>query len=244
MGLTTGLSNYLKVDVEQKKRERNSLLMSQDEDQYQAELRGTIVPVQTELATIKTSAPPAALSTSASKQSLGSSNGVGDIRHEAMVSYLHQQQRKSMPPNRTYQPRFAWAFRAAIALSLTFTYQSILTVLSCLGSKMWIHNLSGECEGVMLRRTKGQYLAEPVPTKENWFMRGCQALNLPAAMTIDSSVVRSVLASSPDAPDIALKNGLHVQLLPSMEFLCHARKAQSAAFVAWEQLLIVWDDGL
>jgi hypothetical protein len=52
-----------------------------------------------------------------------------------------------------------------------------------------------------------------------------------------------LLASSPDASDIPLKNGLRVQVLPNMSVLPYARKAQSAAFVAAEGLLVVWDDG-
>ncbi len=36
---------------------------------------------------------------------------------------------------------------------------------------------------------------------------------------------------------------LRVQVLPNMNVLPYARKAQSAAFVTHEGLLIVWDDG-
>ena len=69
-------------------------------------------------------------------------------------------------------------------------------------------------------------------------------MNVPAAMTINSRVVKTLLACSPDAPDIPLKNGLRVQVLPNMDVLSYARKAQSAAFVASEGLLVVWDDGM
>lgn len=61
-------------------------------------------------------------------------------------------------------------------------------------------------------------------------------------MTVNSRVIKTFLSWSPDAVDVPLTNGLRVQILPSMEDLPRARKAQSAAFIAAEALLVVWDD--
>lgn len=61
-------------------------------------------------------------------------------------------------------------------------------------------------------------------------------------MTVNSRVIRTFLAWSPEAVDVPLPNGLRVQILPSTEDLPRGRKNQFAAFVASEALLIVWDD--
>lgn len=61
-------------------------------------------------------------------------------------------------------------------------------------------------------------------------------------MTVNSRVIKTFLAWSPDAVDVPLMNGLRVQILPTIDDLPRARKHQFAAFVASEGLLIVWDD--
>jgi len=61
-------------------------------------------------------------------------------------------------------------------------------------------------------------------------------------MTVNSRVIKTFLAWSPDAIDVPLTNGLRVQVLPTMEDLPSARKHQFAAFIADEALLVVWDD--
>ena len=61
-------------------------------------------------------------------------------------------------------------------------------------------------------------------------------------MTVNSRVIKTFLAWSPDAVDVPLMNGLRIQILPSLSELPRARKAQSAAFIASEALLVVWDD--
>lgn len=111
-------------------------------------------------------------------------------------------------------------------------------------STMWVGSGSGEAEGVLVRKSRGRYLACPPNLLQSSFAAGVMALNLPCALTINSRVVKTFLAWSPDALDVPLKNGLRVQVLPSMEELPRARKAQSAAFIASEGLLIVWDDGM
>jgi hypothetical protein len=61
-------------------------------------------------------------------------------------------------------------------------------------------------------------------------------------MTVNSRVIKTFLAWSPDAVDVPLMNGLRVQILPTIDDLPRARKHQFAAFVASEGLLVVWDD--
>ena len=109
-------------------------------------------------------------------------------------------------------------------------------------TRMWIGDGSGETEGVMVRKAKANYLACPPDLIQSAFAQGVMALNLPYAMTVNSRVVKTYLQWSPDAMDVPLKNGLRVQVLQMMEQLPAARKAQSAAFIASEGLLVVWDD--
>lgn len=61
-------------------------------------------------------------------------------------------------------------------------------------------------------------------------------------MTVNSRVVKTFLAWTPDAVDVPLTNGLRVQILPTMDDLPRARKNQFAAFIAADALLVVWDD--
>ncbi len=61
-------------------------------------------------------------------------------------------------------------------------------------------------------------------------------------MTVNSRVIKTFLGWSPDAVDVPLMNGLRVQILPSVLDLPRARKHQFAAFLAEEQMLVVWDD--
>lgn len=61
-------------------------------------------------------------------------------------------------------------------------------------------------------------------------------------MTVNSRVVKTFLAWSPEAVDVPLMNGLRVQILPTIDDLVRARKHQFAAFIASEALLVVWDD--
>lgn len=61
-------------------------------------------------------------------------------------------------------------------------------------------------------------------------------------MTVNSRVIQTLLGYSKDAVDVPLKNGLRMQVLPTMQDLPKARKYQSGAFIASDGLLVVWDD--
>lgn len=62
------------------------------------------------------------------------------------------------------------------------------------------------------------------------------------AMTVNSRVLKSFLTCHPDAVDVPLGDGLRIQMIPEVEDLGKCKKAQCAAFVASEGLLVVWDD--
>jgi cellulose synthase/poly-beta-1,6-N-acetylglucosamine synthase-like glycosyltransferase len=109
-------------------------------------------------------------------------------------------------------------------------------------SHLWVSDGSGEVEGVLLRKSRGQYMACPPQLGSSPFALACAALNVQCAMTVNSRVIKTFLQWSPDAVDVPLMNGLRVQILPTVDDLPRARKHQFAAFVASEGLLVVWDD--
>ncbi|KAK1828593.1 glycosyltransferase family 2 protein [Podospora conica] len=109
-------------------------------------------------------------------------------------------------------------------------------------SHLWVSDGTGEVEGVLLRKSRGQYMACPPNLGTSPFAFACAALNVQCAMTVNSRVIKTFLQWSPDAVDVPLTNGLRVQILPTIEDIPRARKHQFAAFVASEGLLVVWDD--
>lgn len=125
-------------------------------------------------------------------------------------------------------------------------------------SHLWIGDESGEIEGVLLRKNRGQYMACPPQLINSPFAAGCTALNAQvcicidqpspdadlrqSAMTVSSRVIRTFLQWHPEAVDVPLMNGLRVQIVATIDDLSRARKHQFAAFVASEGLLVVWDD--
>ncbi|KAL8745961.1 MAG: hypothetical protein Q9190_001958 [Brigantiaea leucoxantha] len=109
-------------------------------------------------------------------------------------------------------------------------------------SHLWVSDNSGELEGVLLRKSRNNYMACPPQLATSPFAMACAALNCQVAMTVNSRVIKVFLGWSPDAVDVPLMNGLRVQILPTIEDLPRARKHQFAAFIASEALLVVWDD--
>lgn len=61
-------------------------------------------------------------------------------------------------------------------------------------------------------------------------------------MTVSSGVIEPFLNWNHDAVDVPLLNGLRIQIIPTFEDLYMARRHQYAAFIAFEALLVVWDD--
>ncbi|KAI0111046.1 glycosyl transferase family group 2-domain-containing protein [Hypoxylon sp. NC0597] len=107
---------------------------------------------------------------------------------------------------------------------------------------LWVSDGSGDVEGVLLRKSKGSYMACPPALGHSLFAMACSSLNVQCAMTVNSRVIKTFLSWSPDAVDVPMMNGLRIQILPTIDDLARARKHQFAAFVASEALLVVWDD--
>ncbi|KAF2839974.1 hypothetical protein M501DRAFT_932689 [Patellaria atrata CBS 101060] len=107
---------------------------------------------------------------------------------------------------------------------------------------LWVGEGQGEYEGVLLRKTRGNYMACPAQLAQTPFAAYCAEMNLQVAMTVNSRIIKTFLQWSPDAVDVPLNNGLRVQILPTMDDLPRARKNQFAAFIAAESILVVWDD--
>ncbi|KAI9657583.1 MAG: hypothetical protein M1829_006891 [Trizodia sp. TS-e1964] len=109
-------------------------------------------------------------------------------------------------------------------------------------SHLWVSDGSGDIEGVLLRKSRNNYMACPPQLINTPFATACALLNVQVAMTVNSRVVKTFLQWSPDALDVPLTNGLRIQILPTIEDLPRARKHQFAAFIASDALLVVWDD--
>ncbi|KAI9786304.1 MAG: hypothetical protein M1816_008045 [Peltula sp. TS41687] len=118
---------------------------------------------------------------------------------------------------------------------VNFLYQQQCT-------NMWIGEQSGQVEGVLLRKARGMYLACPPDLSRSAFHAAAMSLNIQVAITVNSRVIKTFLQWTPNTVDVPLKNGLRVQILPTMDDLARARKLQFAAFIADEGLLVVWDD--
>ncbi|KAK6537028.1 hypothetical protein TWF281_001231 [Arthrobotrys megalospora] len=109
-------------------------------------------------------------------------------------------------------------------------------------SQMWVADVTGEAEGVILRKSRNNYMACPPELGRSRFAAACAAMNVQVAMTVNSRVIKTFLQWSPDALDVPLMNGLRIQILPTIDDLPRAKKHQFAAFIAHEQMLVVWDD--
>ncbi|KAF1997916.1 hypothetical protein P154DRAFT_440284 [Amniculicola lignicola CBS 123094] len=108
--------------------------------------------------------------------------------------------------------------------------------------KLWVGDVSGEVEGVILRKSRGNYMACPPALVNSPFTFYASQMNVQCAMTVNSRIIQTFLQWAPDATDVPLMNGLRLQILPGMDDLAKARKNQFAAFLAAEALLVVWDD--
>ncbi|KAF2648213.1 hypothetical protein K491DRAFT_670986 [Lophiostoma macrostomum CBS 122681] len=108
--------------------------------------------------------------------------------------------------------------------------------------KMWMGEVTGEVEGVVIRKNRGTYLACPPELTHSPLVYYCSMLNIRVAMTVNSRIIRTYLQWAPQATDVPLTNGLRIQILPTIDDLHKARKNQFAAFLANEMLLLVWDD--
>jgi len=107
---------------------------------------------------------------------------------------------------------------------------------------LWVDGREELEQGVMIRVSRGSYVATPTDLAYSRFGSSCSAMNVQSAMTVASKMIKIFLEASPDATNVPLKNGLKVQVLPNLEDLRRARIHQCAAFIMNEKLLVVWDD--
>jgi hypothetical protein len=110
------------------------------------------------------------------------------------------------------------------------------------GNSGWRSEKAGPGEGVMLKMSRESYLSYPAEMVDTPVGISLRELNVQAAMTIYSPVIRSFLESFPNSPELPLLNGLAVQVVKTIHDLATARTHQFAAVIATEALLIVWDD--
>ncbi|KAK8210886.1 glycosyl transferase family group 2-domain-containing protein [Phyllosticta capitalensis] len=115
----------------------------------------------------------------------------------------------------------------------------------------WLHSQQEEklwCtgepeEGVVLKKSRGEYACCPsdLADEENGFLSAVQELNVRAAMTVNTRVIKILLHNN-SHPFIEIEKGLRVQVLPDMSFLPRCQKHQFAAFIADRGILVVWED--
>ncbi|KAF2170004.1 hypothetical protein M409DRAFT_64391 [Zasmidium cellare ATCC 36951] len=110
-------------------------------------------------------------------------------------------------------------------------------------TSMWIQDVAGTTEGVILKRTNNDFLALPISLKGTMFQKAVMSLNTKAAMTVKSRVICTIVDSlNPGDTGIPIKDNQRIQIVDNFTGLSRARKHQYAAFVRSESLLVVWDE--
>lgn len=105
-------------------------------------------------------------------------------------------------------------------------------------TRLWLGH--SDNEGVIIRRQKDDYFACPAPLVASDFGKACIQMNVPAAMTVKSRTVESLLAVSAGVQDIPLTEGMRMQVIATISDLPKARAAQCGAFIRDMNLLVVW----
>ncbi|KAL9109672.1 MAG: hypothetical protein Q9227_005710 [Pyrenula ochraceoflavens] len=98
-------------------------------------------------------------------------------------------------------------------------------------------------EGVILKRAKDDFVCCPadLANVEGGFYDAVRALNVKCAMTLNTKVIKLFIKQS-DLDYVPLKDGLRVQILPTIGFLPRCQKHHFAAFIQDSQVLVIWDD--
>lgn len=103
----------------------------------------------------------------------------------------------------------------------------------------------GHDEGIIIKKGRGQYACCPPDletTQDGSFLNAIQTLNVRSAMTVNSRIIKLFLQTYPSTTYVPLRNGLRVQVIPSMSSLPQAQRHHFAAFIADRAILVVWDD--
>ncbi|EPQ30082.1 uncharacterized protein PFL1_02199 [Pseudozyma flocculosa PF-1] len=100
-------------------------------------------------------------------------------------------------------------------------------------------------DAVVLRVSRESYVAYPPSARDGVAMQSIRRLRCEAAVTISSGVVQDALATiRPGQSELILTEQQRVQVVDSLQSLWSCRKAQGAAFIKAEGILIVWtEDG-
>ncbi|KAF2727611.1 hypothetical protein EJ04DRAFT_478782 [Polyplosphaeria fusca] len=107
--------------------------------------------------------------------------------------------------------------------------------------RLWTTGEPGE--GVVLKKSKGRYVCCPGELQYDGsaLYRSIAALNVRCAMTINTRVISMILARNTRAY-VELTPGLRLQVIPDIASLPNCQRHQSAAFIATQPLLVVWED--
>ncbi|KAI9809406.1 MAG: hypothetical protein M1826_003919 [Phylliscum demangeonii] len=98
-------------------------------------------------------------------------------------------------------------------------------------------------EGVVLKKGKGEYVCAPLSLarQPDGLFDAVRAMNVKVAMTVSTGLIKLICTQEKNA-SILLAEGLRVQVLPTLRALPSCQRHQFAAFIASEQVLVVWDD--
>ncbi|TVY75954.1 hypothetical protein LSUE1_G009438 [Lachnellula suecica] len=106
--------------------------------------------------------------------------------------------------------------------------------------KQWSTGKMGE--GVVLKRAKDNFTCAPEDLRtQSIFFNQVLLMNVRCAMTVNTQIIRKFLARH-TADYVPLSDGLRIQVLPSLEYLPRCQKHHFGAFIADQQLLVVWED--
>jgi hypothetical protein len=121
---------------------------------------------------------------------------------------------------------------------------------SKISSNQWIGNAStGRPHGVLLRRSRGQYITEP-PVVHPVLLQAITKLNVEVAFTMSTETTEVILSIlKPEENGIMLADGSQLQIVDSLAEIARygsgaVKKFQYAALVREEGFLLVWHDDL
>jgi hypothetical protein len=115
-------------------------------------------------------------------------------------------------------------------------------------AQQWISSSSNdsECLGVLLRRTRGQYIT--VPSQINpLLLAAVEKVNVEVAFTMRTETTDAVFSTLADfQTDLLLTDGSQLQVINSLDeiLIKNVKKFQYAALLRTEKMLLVWHDDL
>lgn len=105
----------------------------------------------------------------------------------------------------------------------------------------------GSCEGVLIRKSAGQYVTEPSVANPH-LVNAVTRINPGVALTMSTDGTQAVFdVLDPTETELMFQNGSQIQIFDSMADVATSstiRKFQYAALIRQERLLLVWHDEL